>query len=180
MSHFFAILSSSSCVCSWFPLYFIVNSEHSNCSLAECNCKRRRKKKHLQQNLISIYFVALLHILLIASFSFFFLFCVQDRHVKRSGGDVEPVVDPSQDYVLMLGYENATHTVMRFKRKLETCDTSYDMAITVSSRRFFQRNTCRISSIRCITHIFQSIYLFCHQQNKLLDDFHIFPGLFRM
>lgn len=60
----------------------------------------------------------------------------QDRHVKRSGGDVEPVVDPSQDYVLMLGYENATHTVMRFKRKLETCDTSYDIAITVSRSKY--------------------------------------------
>lgn len=45
---------------------------------------------------------------------------------------MEPVVDPSQDYVLMLGYENATHTVMRFKRKLDTCDTSYDIAISVS------------------------------------------------
>lgn len=45
---------------------------------------------------------------------------------------MEPVVDPSQDYVLMLGYENATHTVMRFKRKLETCDMSYDVPITVS------------------------------------------------
>lgn len=51
--------------------------------------------------------------------------------MKRSG-DIEPVVDPSQDYVLMLGYENATHTVMRFKRKLETCDTAYDIPITVS------------------------------------------------
>lgn len=56
--------------------------------------------------------------------------------MKRSG-DVEPVVDPSQDYVLMLGYENATHTVMRFKRKLETCDTSYDIPISVSVNFFF-------------------------------------------
>lgn len=46
--------------------------------------------------------------------------------------DDKPVVDPSQDYVLLLGYENATHTVLRFKRKLDTCDISYDIPITVS------------------------------------------------
>lgn len=57
-------------------------------------------------------------------------FSFQDRHVKKTG-DIEPVVDPSQDYTLLLGYENATHTVMRFKRKLDTCDTSYDIPISV-------------------------------------------------
>lgn len=51
--------------------------------------------------------------------------------MKRNG-DNEPFVDPSQDYILLLGYENATHTVMRFKRKLDTCDTSHDIPITVS------------------------------------------------
>lgn len=56
----------------------------------------------------------------------------QDRHVTRNG-DTEPVVDPSQDYMLMLGYENATHTVLRFRRKLDTCDASHDIAITVST-----------------------------------------------
>lgn len=58
---------------------------------------------------------------------------LQDRHIKKHG-DGEPSVDPSQDYILLLGYENATHTVMRFKRKLDTCDTSYDIPITVSER----------------------------------------------
>lgn len=60
------------------------------------------------------------------------LFFPQDRHVTRNG-DTEPVVDPSQDYMLMLGYENATHTVLRFRRKLDTCDASHDIAITVST-----------------------------------------------
>ncbi|ALC44862.1 olf413 [Drosophila busckii] len=58
----------------------------------------------------------------------------QDRHVTRNG-DAEPVVDPSQDYMLMLGYENATHTVLRFKRKLDTCDASHDIAITNDTMR---------------------------------------------
>ncbi|XP_030078651.1 MOXD1 homolog 2 [Drosophila hydei] len=58
----------------------------------------------------------------------------QDRHVTRNG-DTEPVVDPSQDYMLMLGYENATHTVLRFRRKLDTCDASHDIAITNDTMR---------------------------------------------
>lgn len=56
----------------------------------------------------------------------------QDRYVKSDGTDLEPVVDPSQDYMLISGHENATHTVLRFRRKLDTCDTSYDVPITVS------------------------------------------------
>lgn len=58
----------------------------------------------------------------------------QDRHVKDSPGsalDREPEVDPSQDYQLLLGYENSTHTVLRFRRRLDTCD-HHDIPITVS------------------------------------------------
>lgn len=51
--------------------------------------------------------------------------------MNSDGTDLEPVVDPSQDYVLISGYENVTHTVLRFRRKLDTCDTSYDVPITV-------------------------------------------------
>lgn len=43
------------------------------------------------------------------------------------------MVDPQQNYILSLGYENATHTVLRFSRKLDTCDKSYDVPITVSN-----------------------------------------------
>ncbi|XP_063706695.1 MOXD1 homolog 2 [Culicoides brevitarsis] len=53
----------------------------------------------------------------------------QDRHIKKHG-DGEPVVDPSQDYILLAGYGNTTHTVFRFKRKLDTCDSSHDIPIT--------------------------------------------------
>lgn len=64
---------------------------------------------------------------------FFFVLLLQDRHVKRSPGnsvDREPEVDPKQDYHLLLGYENSTHTVLRFKRKMDTCD-HHDIPITV-------------------------------------------------
>lgn len=78
------------------------------------------------------FFILFIHQLTVFSSLFFrFFFSLQDRHIKRNG-DGEPFVDPSQDYILLLGYENATHTVMRFKRKLDTCDTSHDVPITVS------------------------------------------------
>jgi hypothetical protein len=63
---------------------------------------------------------------------FFIFFFLQDRHIKKHSDDGEPIVDPSQDYILLLGYENATHTVLRFKRKLDTCDMTHDVQITVS------------------------------------------------
>ncbi|XP_023029153.2 DBH like monooxygenase olf413 [Leptinotarsa decemlineata] len=61
----------------------------------------------------------------------------QDRHVKDSAGsaiDREPEVDPSQDYQLLLGYENNTHTVLRFRRRLDTCD-HHDIPITNDTMR---------------------------------------------
>ncbi|KAF2903719.1 hypothetical protein ILUMI_02456 [Ignelater luminosus] len=61
----------------------------------------------------------------------------QDRHVKESPGnsiDREPEVDPSQDYQLLLGYENNTHTVLRFRRRLDTCD-HHDIPITNDTMR---------------------------------------------
>lgn len=41
----------------------------------------------------------------------------------------EPEVDSSQDYEQLLGYENGTHTVLRFRRKYDTCDP-HDFKIT--------------------------------------------------
>ncbi|XP_076278554.1 DBH like monooxygenase olf413 [Lasioglossum baleicum] len=45
---------------------------------------------------------------------------LQDRHVKDTSKD--PEMDSSQDYTLLLGYENKTHTVLRFYRRYNTCD----------------------------------------------------------
>ncbi|XP_076382479.1 DBH like monooxygenase olf413 [Megalopta genalis] len=45
---------------------------------------------------------------------------LQDRHVKDASKD--PEMDSSQDYFLLLGYENKTHTVLRFFRRYDTCD----------------------------------------------------------
>nr|XP_022919190.1 MOXD1 homolog 2 [Onthophagus taurus]XP_022919191.1 MOXD1 homolog 2 [Onthophagus taurus] len=56
----------------------------------------------------------------------------QDRHVTNA--DREPEVDSSQDYQLLLGYENSTHTVLRFRRQLDTCD-HHDIPITNDTMR---------------------------------------------
>ncbi|XP_014221453.1 MOXD1 homolog 2 [Trichogramma pretiosum] len=52
---------------------------------------------------------------------------LQDRHVK--GANREPQMDSSQDYHLQSGYENKTHTVLRFNRRYDTCDPR-DLKIT--------------------------------------------------
>lgn len=57
----------------------------------------------------------------------------QDRHVKDASRD--PQMDSSQDYHLLLGYENKTHTVLRFSRQYDTCD-HHDLKITVSDLLF--------------------------------------------
>ncbi|XP_065076570.1 MOXD1 homolog 2-like [Ochlerotatus camptorhynchus] len=58
----------------------------------------------------------------------------QDRHI-RAESDGNPIIDPSQDYSLLMGYENKTHTVLRFKRNLDTYDTKDDFPITNDTMR---------------------------------------------
>ena len=57
----------------------------------------------------------------------------QDCHIKTHTQTSEPVVDTSQDYELLSGSENSTHTILRFRRKLNTCDDKSDVPITVSA-----------------------------------------------
>ena len=40
------------------------------------------------------------------------------------------VEDKSQDYSLVVGYEDQGVTVLRFRRKIDTCDTDFDLPIT--------------------------------------------------
>jgi hypothetical protein len=62
---------------------------------------------------------------------FCFVFHFQDCHIKTHSASGEPVPDTSQDYVLLTSSENSTHTVLRFRRKLNTCDEKFDVPITV-------------------------------------------------
>ena len=53
---------------------------------------------------------------------------LKDRHTTAHA---PPVLDKSQDWFLLHGEENDYGTVLKFARKLDTCD-SEDMAIDVS------------------------------------------------
>ena len=57
------------------------------------------------------------------------MFGFQDAHGDQFG---QVHRDKSQDYSLIVGYQYQDTTVLRFTRKLETCDTE-DLSITVSS-----------------------------------------------
>lgn len=74
--------------------------------------------KRLDDNLI--YFLISLFI----SVNYF-----QDCHGQRDGNGA-PIQDDTQNYTVINGYQNATHTVIQFKRALETCDPD-DLVITV-------------------------------------------------
>jgi hypothetical protein len=51
----------------------------------------------------------------------------------------DPQMDSSQDYRLLLGYENKTHTVLRFSRRYDTCDPR-DLKITVGDAIYATRD----------------------------------------
>ena len=53
---------------------------------------------------------------------------LQDRHGL---GNLEPAVDRYQDWTIVSGYENDTHTVLHVSRPLNTCDPDNDHAISV-------------------------------------------------
>lgn len=66
-------------------------------------------------------------------FQFVFIFysnSLQDCHGSREAPG-KPVQDDTQNYTVINGYQNATHTIIQFQRPLETCDPD-DVAITVS------------------------------------------------
>ncbi|KAJ8977652.1 hypothetical protein NQ317_006425, partial [Molorchus minor] len=78
-----------------------------------------------------------------------FFLLLQDRHVKDSPAstiDREPEVDPSQDYQLLLGYENSTHTVLRFRRRFDTCD-HHDIPITISPQYAVGEGKCPLMHV---------------------------------
>ncbi|KAI8508061.1 hypothetical protein Bbelb_143010 [Branchiostoma belcheri] len=49
--------------------------------------------------------------------------CTLPQNDRYADANAQPIVDASQDWELVSGYENGTHTVLRFNRKLTTCDT---------------------------------------------------------
>ncbi|CAG0885313.1 unnamed protein product [Darwinula stevensoni] len=54
--------------------------------------------------------------------------CYNNRD-RYGRGNMAPVMDPQQDWEVLWGFENGTHTVLRFRRRLHTCD-SHDWTFT--------------------------------------------------
>nr|XP_045616124.1 MOXD1 homolog 1-like isoform X2 [Procambarus clarkii] len=50
-------------------------------------------------------------------------------HDRHATGYAVPVIDESQDVTLLGGYQNDTHTVVRFSRPWTTCDTLSDLQL---------------------------------------------------
>ncbi len=46
-------------------------------------------------------------------------------------GNAAPSADSSQDWVLLEANEQDGYTILKYKRKLQTCDTLYDRAVSV-------------------------------------------------
>ncbi|KAF2357527.1 Copper type II ascorbate-dependent monooxygenase C-terminal [Trinorchestia longiramus] len=57
---------------------------------------------------------------------------IHDMHGVRNGA---PLLDDSQDVVLLSGRRNDTHTTLRFRRPWVTCDQHHDMAISADTVR---------------------------------------------
>lgn len=60
----------------------------------------------------------------------YIVFVVQDSHGQNTNG--APVADPEQDCTLVGGRQNESHTVVRFRRALDTCDRNHDYVLGVS------------------------------------------------
>ena len=58
------------------------------------------------------------------------VFVVQDSYTQEANG--APVADPEQDCTLVGGRQNESHTVVRFRRALDTCDVNHDYVLGVS------------------------------------------------
>ena len=48
-------------------------------------------------------------------------------------GNAAPIQDDTQNYIAEYGMQNATHTIVQFRRPLETCDP-HDLPLGVSSK----------------------------------------------
>lgn len=66
------------------------------------------------------------------------VFVVQDSHAQDTNG--APVADPEQDCTLVGGRQNESHTVVRFRRALDTCDVNHDYVLGVSLAKMLKFN----------------------------------------
>lgn len=62
---------------------------------------------------------------------FYIQFFLKDCHGSLKGNTV--IQDDTQNYILIEGYQNSTHTQIQFRRALETCDP-HDTNLGVSEK----------------------------------------------
>lgn len=55
----------------------------------------------------------------------------QDCHTDNI--DKDPIQDDTQNYIIINGYQNVTHTQVEFYREMETCDP-HDLNLGVSKK----------------------------------------------
>ena len=56
-------------------------------------------------------------------------------HDRNSRAYAMPEIDASQDWTLLEGRENGTHTIIKFRRPYYTCDEENDLPITKDTMR---------------------------------------------
>ena len=61
----------------------------------------------------------------------------QDRHTTEN--HTAPILDASQDWLLLHGEENDQGTILKFIRKLDTCDSPDDIPVNVNDKVYFVR-----------------------------------------
>ena len=55
----------------------------------------------------------------------------QDCHGSFAQNNAAPIQDDTQNYIVLDGHQNGTHTQVEFYRQIETCDP-YDIPLGVS------------------------------------------------
>jgi hypothetical protein len=81
----------------------------------------------------------------------YIVFVAQDSHGQDTNG--APVADPEQDCTLVGGRQNESHTVVRFRRAMDTCDRNHDYVLRVSLLKLLrssQKYIRRVLSTKCM------------------------------
>jgi hypothetical protein len=75
------------------------------------------------------------------------VFVAQDSHGQKTNGAL--VADPEQDCTLVGGRQNESHTVVRFRRALDTCDRNHDYVLGVSLVKLLRNSSKHILCVLC-------------------------------
>jgi hypothetical protein len=74
----------------------------------------------------------------------------QDSHGQDTNG--APIADPEQDYTLVGGRQNESHTVVRFRRAMDTCDRNHDYVLRVSPAKLLPSSPKQSTYYEFVVH----------------------------